>query len=87
MADVNDWRLQGQEKYLRGAVLFYKRYADRRTKTDHDHCEFCYVRFSEQDPGALTAGYANLDDYRWICPSCYEDFKEMFAFQAGNPFD
>ena len=79
-----DWRLQGQERYLKGITLFLKQYADRTTETDHDHCEFCWEKFSDTVPDALKAGYASADDYRWICMRCFEDFKEMFHFHIGN---
>lgn len=34
----------------------------------------------EDYPGVLHQGYATQDDYRWICESCFEDFKEMFEW-------
>jgi hypothetical protein len=79
-----DWRLQRQERYLKGATLFLKQYTDRKTKTDHDHCEFCWKKFSDTIPDALRVGYTTADDYRWICRQCFEDFKEMFQFKLGN---
>ena len=82
MIEPNDWRLQGQEKYLKGARLCYKNYVDRKTQTDHDHCEFCGTKFSEAIPDALKAGYTTTDDYRWICLQCFDDFKEMFEFKV-----
>jgi hypothetical protein len=81
MTDPGDWRLFGQEKYLKGVTLVYKQYADRKTGTDHDHCEFCFEKFSDTIPDALQAGYAADDDYRWICEKCFQDFKEMFRFK------
>lgn len=84
MIDINDWRLQGQEKYLKGEPLFYKLYADRKTKTNHDHCEFCWVKFSD-DSDDLKAAYTTEDDYRWICDKCFDDFKQMFLFNTSNP--
>jgi hypothetical protein len=84
MVDINDWRLQGQEKYLKGEILFYKQYADRKTETNHDHCEFCLVTFSDTS-GDLKEGYTTEDDYRWICDQCFEDFREMFLFKTNNP--
>jgi len=84
MKELNDWRLQGQERYLKSAVLFYKNYADRKTQTDHDHCEFCWAKFSDTIPDALRSGYTTIDNYRWICLQCFNDFKEMFQFQGGN---
>jgi hypothetical protein len=83
MIDINDWRLQGQEKYLKGETLFYRQYADRKTKTDHDHCEFCWAKFSDESDD-LKAGYTTEDDYRWICDKCFDDFKEMFLFKTSN---
>jgi hypothetical protein len=81
--DTSDWRLQGQEHYLKGQTFRFKKYADRTTATDHDHCEFCGAKFSDI-PGELTEGYATLDDYRWICSPCFEDFKTDFAFHLSN---
>ena len=76
----NDWRLQGQEKYLFGKTLIYKKYADRITITDHDHCEFCSDKFSDTIPNCLTEGYTTTDNYRWICGNCYLDFKKDFEW-------
>jgi hypothetical protein len=80
---VADWRLQGQEKYLRGATLVhrtYRRYAKNRG-WGHDHCKSCAVKFAvETLPDTLQEGYAIDDDYRWICSTCFEDFKEMFTW-------
>lgn len=84
MVELNDWRLQGQEGYLMGATLFYKDYVDRKTKTGHDHCEFCFTKFSDNYPDTLQAGYTTADDYRWICPPCFEDLKDMFQFKTGS---
>lgn len=43
---MNDnWRLRGQEDFLEGATLVYKKYWDRRPDDDHDHCEFCWTKF------------------------------------------
>ena len=81
---MTDWRLQGQESYLMGDTLFSKHYADRKTDTDHDHCEFCGEKFSETIPNALTIGFATASDYRWICNQCFKDFQETFQFKIGN---
>jgi len=55
---------------------------------DHDHCDFCWAKFmareiAEHDPEILAAGYTIASEKRstfWICPSCFEDFKERFAW-------
>jgi hypothetical protein len=76
----NDWRLQGQEKYLFAKTLVFKNYADRETNIDHDHCEFCSNKFSETISDCLVSGYTTTDDYHWICEKCYLDFKEKFKW-------
>ena len=80
----NDWRLQGQENYLIGKTLVYKKYADRITSSDHDHCEFCSEKFSEVISECLTEGYTTTDDYHWICKNCYHDFKNDFRWTVCN---
>lgn len=84
MAALNDWRLKGQERYLMKATLFYKNYVERTTTTDHDHCEFCFAKFSDNSPDTLHVGYTTTDDYRWICTPCFGDFKDMFQLRVGN---
>jgi hypothetical protein len=87
MTTVNksDWRLQGQEEYLKGASLVhrhYRRYTNNPS-WDHDHCEFCWATFMVEDSSdALHRGYATEDDYRWICEQCFSDFKELFEWQV-----
>jgi hypothetical protein len=76
---MSDWRLQGQEEYLTSVVLVKKRYRKYREDWDHDHCEFCWQKFSES-PGDLHEGYATEDEYRWICETCYQDFREQFRW-------
>jgi hypothetical protein len=81
MKEKDDWRLQGQERYLRGVTLIRRKYRQypRNPEWDHDHCEFCWATFSLLDnPDYLKEGYATKDDYRWICPACFEDFKDDF---------
>jgi hypothetical protein len=79
----DDWRLQGQEKYLRGVALSFRLYTRSSPTWDHDHCEFCGVRFAEAkvDSGAVHEGFATSDGYRWICATCFADFRERFSWQ------
>ena len=52
---------------------------------DHDHCEFCWAKFMVEDyPDVLHEGYSTLDEYRWVCKGCFEDFKESFQWRV-NP--
>ena len=79
---MNDWRLQGQEKYLKGIALERKKYHPYRDGWDHDHCEFCGAEFSLEGAGAFGFGYASPDNYHWICDNCFEDFKEKFDWKV-----
>ena len=83
MIEKNDWRLMGQEKYLKNATLFYVNYEKPNLEWDHDHCEFCMEKFSD-DENDLHRGYRTADDYRWICEDCFNDFKEMFEWKVIN---
>jgi len=56
-----DWRLQGQDRFLKGAIFEWRRYTKYRSEWDHDHCEFCGKKFSEL-PADLNVGYATLDE-------------------------
>ena len=76
---VSDWRLQGQQRFLLNASLAKRRYCPRSRDWDHDHCAFCWAKFSES-PEDLQTGYCTLDKYHWVCPQCYEDFKEQFGW-------
>ncbi len=83
MVEDTDWRLQGQQQYLQGAALVrspYRRY-QHNPNWDHDHCEFCGAKFMAEDvPDTLREGYCTEDEYRWICESCFVDFKDRFAW-------
>jgi len=73
----DDWRLQGQD-WLREELLRFAAYVPRRQGSEHDHCEFCWVPFKTGEiPGTAREGYVTQDE-RWICETCYEDFKLMF---------
>jgi phage terminase large subunit-like protein len=80
--EPNDWRLTNQEKYFKNAVLSWKKYTKYREGWEHDHCEFCRAKFMEQPgPEILTEGFATSDNYRWVCKTCFEDFKNLFQWQ------
>lgn len=79
----DDWRLAGQERYLAGATLIRRKYRanPRNRDWDHDHCEFCWAKFMvEEQPDVLHAGYSTEDEYRWICDTCFSDFKDEFRW-------
>ena len=83
-----DWRLQGQEQYLQGASLVWRKYrrCTGNPDWDNDHCAFCSAKFMVEDhPDVLHEGYATLDDYHWICATCFADFRERFAWVLVAP--
>lgn len=76
-----DWRLQGQERYLQGATLRRKAWLGSNESWDHDHCAFCGSKFVER-PGDLREGYATVDEYHWICASCFSSFRDRFEWKV-----
>ena len=76
----SDWRLTNQMNYLFGVTLIQARYQSK-SGNDHDHCEFCWDKFAEEGD-VLHFGYCTADRYRWICPTCYSDFKDMFQWKV-----
>jgi len=78
MVDKNDWRLTIQGEYLTNARVVLKKFEVVRPDWDHEHCCFCWDKFSEYD-GDLHEGYCTLDGKHWICKECFNDFKEMFG--------
>jgi len=83
MENKNDWRLTNQMQYLDGKTLKYVSYEEYSKEWNHEHCEFCWGKFSKGE-NYLHEGYCSLDNYRWICSECYEDFKGMFAWKIEN---
>jgi hypothetical protein len=78
---MEDWRLQGQEHHLRSATLKWTEYSRWSKDWNHDHCEFCWAKFSMREED-LHAGYTTLDNYHWICETCFRDFKEKFEWSV-----
>ena len=76
----DDWRRQGQERFLTGVKLTFRDYYPYRSGWDHDHCEFCGKKFSLNE-GDLKKGYSTEDGYHWICDQCFNDFKDEFGWQ------
>ena len=80
---MSDWRLQNQDKYLKGVRLHWSEYRKFREGWEHDHCEFCSRKFSETG-GELSSGYTTEDRYHWVCSQCFEDFKTLFEWVLGQ---
>jgi hypothetical protein len=82
---VDDWRLQGQERFLYGVTLHRANWVACRAGWDHDHCEFCWAKFGgEELPDVLSVGYTTTDSYRWICEQCFEDFRERLKWRVES---
>jgi len=81
---MNDWRLQGQETYLIGAIMTFIHYRPYRAGWDHDHCEFCGTKFSLANED-LHEGYATENHYHWTCKPCFDDFVDMFQWKVVPP--
>ena len=81
MIEKDDWRLSWHQDHLKGRTLRRISYVRRSDTNDHEHCEFCWSKFSEYE-GDLREGYVSDVDGTeyWICPECFEDFKEMFGW-------
>lgn len=99
MAQDNDWRLQGQDSYLMGATLCWRRYRHYpwwNPDWDHDHCDFCWATFMDRGdvPDVLREGYTNAEQVIngtitpesaiWICLQCFEDFRERFKWSVAD---
>jgi hypothetical protein len=83
MTGANDWRLTNQAEYLGGVTLVRKIWVRPKPDWDHDHCAFCWAKFTDVDgPEFLREGYTTSDDYYWICPTCFIDFREQFGWHV-----
>lgn len=81
MIEPNDWRLTNQEGRLTGRPMARIPYFRWSETWDHEHCDFCGSKFSSAEDD-LHEGYVTADDwYTWVCPECFEDFREMFRWE------
>ena len=72
-----DWDLR-TKPFLYNKSLKYSNYT---VTDDHDHCRFCWARFSLYMEGDLTAGYYEEESDSWICEECYEIYKPYFHWE------
>lgn len=75
----DDWRIMNQDDYLQNKTLYLHRFDKWSNIWDHEHCAFCFTKFSKKE-GDAHEGYSTLDDYYWICTDCYNDFKKAFSW-------
>lgn len=81
--EPDDWRRQGQERFLKGVKMVARPYAPKSQEWEHDHCEFCSVKFAVGDSNA-SAGYVSEDGYHWVCAECFNDFKLEYGWVDGG---
>jgi hypothetical protein len=78
----DDWRLSWGHDHLLGAVFRLVEFRTRDPMWDHEHCEFCWGKITDQPiPDTLRSGYTTEDSRHWVCPTCFEDFRERFQFR------
>lgn len=85
MANWDDWRLRGQEDYLKNQKFVFQKYSSINGKSLHAHCEFCWHKFMENPEGVedcSDCGYCSIDNRYWICEDCFADFKHMLNLHA-----
>jgi len=75
----DDWRIRNQAKYLKGREFVYAKYEALNSHWEHEHCEFCILKISEGE-----YAYCTTDEYYWVCKSCFNDFKDSFAFSVKS---
>ena len=90
--EKDDWRLSGgplagNEELIMDATLYYIPFTQFSESWDHEHCSFCWAKFFTDD-SSLHEGYCttpnNERGAHWICPQCYEDFKDMFGWKLAK---
>jgi hypothetical protein len=61
----DDWRLQGQERYLSNATVYWRPWHQSRPNWDHDPCFFCWAKFMDRADvqDVLREGYTTDDEY------------------------
>ena len=79
---MEDWRLNGQERYLFGKTLLKVSFFENGDM-DHIHCDFCWATFSESEKHYHN-GYATFDGYHIICEECFQDFKDRFQWKVDE---
>ena len=61
----NDWRLNGQEEYLYGVSLKHINYIHFGIN-DHDHCEFCWDKFSDRESDCIKVIALRISIYGFV---------------------
>jgi hypothetical protein len=63
------------------------RWRPSRPGWDHDHCEFCSGEISDRpidDHTQFNAAWVTADDEdHWVCPQCFDDFRDRFGWSIS----
>jgi hypothetical protein len=81
----DDWRLGNQADWLQGVEVRRTEYKQPSKEWDHDHCEFCWAKFTEHpysEEPTLQVGYVAGQFNHWICEKCFGDFRERFQWRV-----
>ena len=76
----DDWRIGGQESYLKNKKLKHIKFSRSLVYEDYDQCEFCYDIFDDPNGNESNnlMAYYEPEKKVWICEQCYNDFKQYF---------
>ncbi len=73
-----------RKDYLHNKTLYRRDYPCRAG--EHEHCEFCWARFSAL-PEDLHGGYYEPQSESWLCPDCVEQFSDLFGWTVTEAED
>ena len=85
MVNKDDWRRRGQENYLMNIKLYHLSFTPFSNEWDHEHCDFCWEKFSLLESDAHQGYCTTKTNERksiWICEQCFEDFKDEFHWEV-----
>ena len=72
-----DWRIAGQESYLKNKVLQHRLFDRSICVEDYTQCEFCWALFDKDKDNPIMA-YFQPDEKVWVCEECFNDFNRFF---------
>lgn len=81
---MNDWRYAGQDKGHLNAVWSWGNWRSDNPNNDHDHCEYCWAKFSARGGDDLIQGWHDEGCQRWICDNCFQVFATHFQYKTAE---
>lgn len=86
----DDWRLLSYKGQLNGMEFELIKF-NSTVSNDHEHCDFCFAKITDLDIKneiVFKEGYAYINaktkKLNFICPECFNDFKEKLDFKIKN---